>query len=606
MLSQYDLLGNSTFATEANQIMLVVDKNTTLTDFTLAQMGFYDHDEFINIGQKAVEYNDFTNKYNNKEITKEEYDEALKMLDAKYPYRRIFNYTDLIGSELYYFPHSTMWKYGNVSPETSMEGSLLLSNTSGEILYFQYSHNTTFGDFDLLTGIHIVPGQSVDLNDTVLYARKASASRDPETFFDTNDLDPSSFWIYVDYSKITTLDPAQIFDPTRVLRVSGNTAQLMHNGTPTSLFTNVVKDVHETGLVEGYHYPAVADPSWINENKGMKMTVSGILRAKETTNFGCLSRGVYYSPALAEKYMNDANASNSEIVNNPTHGIKSLFTSGQASNTRYKAYVTYSYLDYTKDAEGIREIKDGGYANAINGEGGVSSLISIGGSDNLSKNEAAMRRLCGLKAHTDNELYVFDKYPDSMDIYPRDFANKEKITKYLDRWNSDDVLLINGKEVKRSERVDLSYTDTVEVIITMINSLITIVTSALVAFTSLSLVVSCFMIAVITYISVVERVKEIGVIRSLGGRKKDVSRLFTAENLMTGLFSGVIGIVVTYLLSLLINFIVHFFGAPAIASLPWWIALIMIGISIALNVISGFIPSRNAARQDPVEALRSE
>ena len=606
VLSQYDLLGNSTFATEANQIMLVVDKNTTLTDFTLAQMGFYDHDEFINIGQKAVEYNDFTNKYNNKEITKEEYDEALKMLDAKYPYRRIFNYTDLIGSELYYFPHSTMWKYGNVSPETSMEGSLLLSNTSGEILYFQYSHNTTFGDFDLLTGIHIVPGQSVDLNDTVLYARKASASRDPETFFDTNDLDPSSFWIYVDYSKITTLDPAQIFDPTRVLRVSGNTAQLMHNGTPTSLFTNVVKDVHETGLVEGYHYPAVADPSWINENKGMKMTVSGILRAKETTNFGCLSRGVYYSPALAEKYMNDANASNSEIVNNPTHGIKSLFTSGQASNTRYKAYVTYSYLDYTKDAEGIREIKDGGYANAINGEGGVSSLISIGGSDNLSKNEAAMRRLCGLKAHTDNELYVFDKYPDSMDIYPRDFANKEKITKYLDRWNSDDVLLINGKEVKRSERVDLSYTDTVEVIITMINSLITIVTSALVAFTSLSLVVSCFMIAVITYISVVERVKEIGVIRSLGGRKKDVSRLFTAENLMTGLFSGVIGIVVTYLLSLLINFIVHFFGAPAIASLPWWIALIMIGISIALNVISGFIPSRNAARQDPVEALRSE
>ena len=75
---------------------------------------------------------------------------------------------------------------------------------------------------------------------------------------------------------------------------------------------------------------------------------------------------------------------------------------------------------------------------------------------------------------------------------------------------------------------------------------------------------------------------------------------------MTGLFSGLIGIAVTYLLSLLINFIVSFFGAPAIAALPWWVALIMIGISIFLNVISGFIPSRNAARQDPVEALRSE
>ena len=140
----------------------------------------------------------------------------------------------------------------------------------------------------------------------------------------------------------------------------------------------------------------------------------------------------------------------------------------------------------------------------------------------------------------------------------------------------------------------------------MINSLITIVTSALVAFTSLSLVVSCFMIAVITYISVVERVKEIGVIRSLGGRKKDVSRLFTAENLITGLASGLFGIAVTYLLSLIINIVVSFFGVPAIAMLPWWMALIMIGLSIFLNVISGFIPSRNAARQDPVEALRSE
>ena len=95
-------------------------------------------------------------------------------------------------------------------------------------------------------------------------------------------------------------------------------------------------------------------------------------------------------------------------------------------------------------------------------------------------------------------------------------------------------------------------------------------------------------------------------IRSLGGRKKDVNRLFNAENFMTGLASGVLGIIITYGLSLIINLVVSFFGVPAIAALPWWMALIMIGLAIVLNVISGFIPSRKAAKQDPVTALRSE
>ena len=162
------------------------------------------------------------------------------------------------------------------------------------------------------------------------------------------------------------------------------------------------------------------------------------------------------------------------------------------------------------------------------------------------------------------------------------------------------------KVLQPEDRQELTYTDTIEIIINVINTLITTITIALVAFTSLSLVVSCFMIAVITYISTMERVKEIGVIRSLGGRKRDVNRLFTAENFMTGLASGVLGIAVTYLLSAVINIVVSFFGVPAIAALPWWMALIMIGLSIFLNVISGFLPSRKAAKQDPVVALRTE
>lgn len=600
ILSQYDLIGeNSKFASAENEIMLVVDSNTTLTDFTLAQMGFYEHDEFINIGKKAVKYNEYTTQYNNGDITKEVYDAKVKELDTLYPYRTFFNdYPDLIGTEFYYFPHSTMWEYGNVSTSTTMEGTVFLSNNDGNLFYFTLSTQNLLGhNLDILAGIKIAPGTPIDLNNLTYYVREASASRDPDTFV-------YGAWAYADVSKAVT-DPEHAISTTDGLMITASGATVMSGGVPT-VYPNVVKDVHESGLVEGYHYPAVADQSWIDSGKGMKMKVTGILRAKPTTRFGSLSRGVYYTPAFTERYMKDANASDSAIINDSEFGIKKLFSSGKAETERYKAYVTYSYLDSSDESNPV--IVSGGYANAINGTGGVNGLFSglLGGSENIQRNQSAMRALSGLKAYTDNELYVFEKIPQSMRIYPKDFNNKDKITNYLNHWNSDDTLVIDGKEVTRAERTDLSYTDTVEVIITVINSLITIVTSALVAFTSLSLVVSCFMIAVITYISVVERVKEIGVIRSLGGRKKDVSRLFTAENLITGLASGLFGIAVTYILCLIINVAVSFFGAPAIAMLPWWIALIMIGLSIVLNVISGFIPSRNAARQDPVEALRSE
>jgi putative ABC transport system permease protein len=144
-------------------------------------------------------------------------------------------------------------------------------------------------------------------------------------------------------------------------------------------------------------------------------------------------------------------------------------------------------------------------------------------------------------------------------------------------------------------------------VIGMINQFIEIVTVALIGFTSLSLVVSTFMIAIITYVSVVERVKEIGVIRSLGGRKKDVSRLFTAETAIIGLVSGLFGIGVTYLVSAIINAIVGSVSIISqIAIFPWFYALIMVGVSVALTLISGVFPASAAAKKDPVIALRTE
>jgi putative ABC transport system permease protein len=184
---------------------------------------------------------------------------------------------------------------------------------------------------------------------------------------------------------------------------------------------------------------------------------------------------------------------------------------------------------------------------------------------------------------------------------------KDKVTEYLDAWNGDGDITVNGQILTAEDREEIKYTDTLSLIIDMIDSMIDVVTIALVAFTSLSLVVSCVMIAIITYVSVMERVKEIGVIRSLGGRKKDVSNLFNAETFIIGLSSGVFGIGITYLIQFIANAIIgHLSGVYTIADLPINEAITMIILSIVLTCISGLIPAKSAAKKDPVVALRTE
>lgn len=189
-----------------------------------------------------------------------------------------------------------------------------------------------------------------------------------------------------------------------------------------------------------------------------------------------------------------------------------------------------------------------------------------------------------------------DDSPNSISFYPKDFASKDKILSYLDAWNDSH---------DESERV--TYTDTVGLMMGMVQTMLNAVTYVLVAFTAISLIVSSVMIGVITYVSVVERTKEIGVLRSLGARKRDIKNLFNAETFLIGLFAGIIGVGVTYLLSIPINLI---FGAltgiSSLAALPFYQGLIMVFISIVLTLISGLVPAKSAAKKDPVIALRTE
>lgn len=185
-----------------------------------------------------------------------------------------------------------------------------------------------------------------------------------------------------------------------------------------------------------------------------------------------------------------------------------------------------------------------------------------------------------------------------LSFYSVDYKSKEELKDYLDTWNEKD-----GME----EKDKVHYSDQTEMLFSALNTTINAVKIVLIAFTSISLVVSSIMIGIITYISVLERIKEIGILRAIGASKLDVSRVFNAETLIIGFASGMIGIILTYILTIPTNLIVKSLaGVATVASLPILSALILVLISMTLTFISGLIPARIAAKKDPVEALRSD
>ena len=186
--------------------------------------------------------------------------------------------------------------------------------------------------------------------------------------------------------------------------------------------------------------------------------------------------------------------------------------------------------------------------------------------------------------------------PYRINIYPKDFESKEKITEKIEAYN-------NGS----AEADKITYTDYIGLLMSSVSTIINAISYILIAFVSISLVVSSIMIGIITYISVLERTKEIGILRSIGASKRDISRVFNAETLIVGFGAGVIGIGVTLLLNIPINIIIkNITDISGLSKLPWLGAAALVGISMLLTFIAGLIPSKIAAKKDPVIALRTE
>ena len=190
--------------------------------------------------------------------------------------------------------------------------------------------------------------------------------------------------------------------------------------------------------------------------------------------------------------------------------------------------------------------------------------------------------------------------PSSMKIYATDFESKEKITQLIEKYNDSKIADDDQADV-------INYTDYVGLMMSSVSDIINAISYILIAFVAISLVVSSIMIGIITYISVLERTKEIGILRAMGASKRDISNVFNAETLIVGFSAGVIGIAVTLLLNIPINIIIeHIMGIANVALLPWQGGVILVVISMLLTLIAGLVPAGVAAKKDPVEALRTE
>ena len=311
---------------------------------------------------------------------------------------------------------------------------------------------------------------------------------------------------------------------------------------------------------------------------GLELRIVGVLRQKEGTSSGVNSPsgGVAYTSALID-YTSEQ-IQNSDIVKeqeaNPTINV---FT-GKAFAKDPKPF---NSADLTEE-EKIQLVKltpeqQAQYIQQYN-ENSAATY-----EENLAK------------------LGVIDKSkPAAIEFYTSSFQQKQELKDFINAYNTA------KKDAGEDDKV-LAYSDDIQTIMSSITTMVGVITTVLVGFVAISLIVSSIMIAIITYISVLERTKEIGILRAMGASKKDIRRIFTAETAIEGFISGVLGIAITLLATIPINTIVaKMTNVENVAQLPWEAALILIGISIILTMLAGLIPSRIAAKKDPVESLRSE
>lgn len=325
-------------------------------------------------------------------------------------------------------------------------------------------------------------------------------------------------------------------------------------------------------------------------NNGTDIKVCGIIRPNDDAVSTSLSSGIGYTAKLTEYIIEEVK--NSEIAK------------AQLADTSVDVFTGVPF-DNDRNTEITMDDVNAYMATLSPEESAQMQAMTSG----MSDDQILQLFSASLKARTTDATLDSNKSklgitdldtPSQIDIYATDFDSKEKVQNIIKDYNK--LQQDDGKE----ENV-INYTDYVGIMMSSVSTIINAISYVLIAFVAISLIVSSIMIGIITYISVLERTKEIGVLRSIGASKKDVSRIFNAETLIEGFVSGALGIVVTLLLCIPANALIkHLTDISNVAQLPIAGGVILIIISMFLTFIAGLIPAKLAAKKDPVVALRSE
>ena len=366
--------------------------------------------------------------------------------------------------------------------------------------------------------------------------------------------------------------------------LAGNVDQIQTSEDATytydELLNTTFKLVNNSDLyhkVNGVWIDGSQDEAYVDQivDQATDVKIVGIIKPADSTVSKTTMGGVYYSSQMRD-YMIEQ-CSNSQIVQEQiNHPDTNVFT-----GTAFSDGEEMSISKLTPEQQ---------MAMASMSQEELMSYMS-------TYNE-------NLNATYDSNLqklgYIDLDNPTKINIYASSFEDKEEISNLINEYNEKE------KAADRLANV-ITYNDFIGMMLSSVTSVINMISYVLIGFVSVSLIVSSIMIGIITYISVLERTKEIGILRAIGASKKDVSHVFNAETFIIGLASGCMGILITILLNIPISMIVeNLTGVSHIASLPWQGGLILILISLLLTVIAGLIPSRFASKKDPVEALRSE
>ena len=609
-----------------DEVVIVIPNEGHISDLLLYTLGFKDQKEL----------NDrLTKVYNGESISKDEIGEPIKvsydrLMDIElklilatdtYKYNSQYNlYEDMTSDKSFMndlFNKSLRLNIvGIVSPKDANETTSLMSGVGFRSDLIKYIINES-------AKTEIVKKQLANADINVISGKSFDENND-STGIDFNDLVTidtkklnQAFQVNINEKDIKNLTEGYINEISAMITANTGEAEALFRGTLGEIFEGLLNDYIESNNTMGISQIKIADIESIIDNYFKKDVVKeklGYLE-KNYTIPSTVFENIYkeFIKGVLQVYVLNASVDggvsayitsavvnevvdtsvNSDLLNESAHeiGIKMVEANMQKNILTKVGELSASLMSKMANAFKVDESKFKEAFKFNMNEDQIKRLFSAMSTKNVTQSTQ--------KSNLLNLGYQDLNVPSSMSFYFKDFEGKEKFIDFIENYN---------KENEDNEEKVLTYSDITGILISSVRVIVDSVSYVLIAFVSISLIVSSIMIGIITYISVLERTKEIGILRAIGASKRNISNIFNAETFIIGFLSGLIGVVVSWLLIIPINIVIHNLtdNLNINAVLPIKAAIILIILSTVLTLIGGIIPSKSAAKKDPVLALRTE